>query len=145
MADYIYESRETGQALGELVWNPTPGLARVQWRTPLARTFRVEQHGLNEIHVHFDPGPAGTLLWTDTRYPGWKATLDKRPLALQAAPPTFTSIEIAENARELTLRYRPTYLLPSMAVSVGAIILMGGVLLSEATSRRRQREVVGHN
>ena len=143
MADYVYESHVSGQPLGELVKNPTLGLARVQWKTSVVRTFQVEQRGLNEIHVHFDPGPAGALLWTDTHYPGWEATLDQRRLALQATPPTFTTMEIAENSRELILRYRPTYLLPSMAVSIGAIVLIASFLLWEAVLRRRPK-AVGH-
>lgn len=144
MADDIYESRESGQVRGQLVKNPTPGLARVQWKTPAARAFRVAQHGLNEIHVAFDPGTAGTLLWTDTRYPGWKATLDGSPVVLQAEPPTFTSMEIAENGRELVLRYRPTYLVPSLALSAAAMLLVGGSFVARIASRLSGPDTSGH-
>jgi hypothetical protein len=142
-ADYIYKSSELGPAKGELVRNATPGLARVQWETPIKREFQVTQHGLNEIQVEFSPGPAGTLLWTDTSYPGWKATLDGRPLMLQATPPTFTSMEIAENARHLVLRYRPTYFLPSMVVSIGAMLLVGGMLATQIGWPHRLPETRG--
>ena len=137
IADYIYESRKIGQASGELIKNPTPGLARMQWKTPITRDFQVTQHGLNEIRVEFSPGPPGTLLWTDTHYPGWKATLDGQPLALHATPPTFTSIEIAENARYLVLRYRPTYLWPSVTISIGAMLLVGGTLIARIGLRQQ--------
>jgi hypothetical protein len=143
VADYIYESRVTGQSRGELIRNPTPGLARIQWKNPVTRNFQVTQHGLNEIHVEFAPGPAGTLLWTDTRYPGWKATLDGDPVTLQATFPTFTSIEIAENARYLVLRYRPTYLLPSLALSIGAILLVAGPLVTQLGLRHQAPETSG--
>jgi hypothetical protein len=142
IADYIYESREIGQASGELIRNATPGLARMQWKTRIARDFQVAQHGVNEIHIEFSPGPPGTLLWKDTHYPGWKATLDGRPVALQATPPTFTSIQIAENARRLVLRYRPTYLLPSLAVSIGAMLLVGGILVTRIGLRHRAPETL---
>lgn len=137
IADYIYESREIGLADGQLIRNPTPGLARMQWKSPITRDFQVTQHGLNEIHVEFRTGPPGTLLWTDTHYPGWKATLDGQPLALLATPPTFTSLEISENARYLVLRYRPTYLWPSVTISLGAMLLVGGSLAARIVLRQR--------
>jgi hypothetical protein len=143
VADYIYESRVTGQSRGELIKNPTPGLARIQWKNPVTRNFQVTQHGLNEIHVEFATGPAGTLLWTDTRYPGWKATLDGDPVTLQATFPTFTSIEIAENARYLVLRYRPTYLVPSLTVSIGAMLLVAGSLVTQLGLRHQAPETSG--
>ncbi len=129
LGDYIYESRASGLERGEFIKNPTPGLVRFHWETTNPRGLHAEQYGLNEIHIHFDTGPAGTLVWTDTRYPGWQATLDGVPLTLRAMEPTFTALEITNDARELVLRYRPTYLWPSMAVSIGALLLVGGSLL----------------
>jgi hypothetical protein len=135
ISDYIYTSREIGQPSGELVRNPTPGLARMQWSTPISRNFEVTQHGLNEIHVNFAPGPSGTLLWTDTHYPGWRATLDGQPLALRATPPAFTSMEISGNASQLVLRYRPTDLRLSLMVCVVAVLLVGVILVGRVGSR----------
>ncbi|MGD1018001.1 MAG: hypothetical protein ABSA12_01655 [Verrucomicrobiia bacterium] len=137
LGDYIYENRESGLGRGEFIKNPTPGLVRFHWETTNPRGLHAEQYGLNEIHVHFDAGPAGTLVWTDTRYPGWQATLDGFPLTLRAMPPTFTALEITNDARELVLRYRPTYLRPSLAASIGAMLLVGGTLVARIGMRRQ--------
>jgi hypothetical protein len=140
MGDYIYESRASGMERGEFTKNPASGLVRFHWETTNPRELHVEQSGLNEIHIHFDAGPAGTLVWTDTRYPGWQATLDGIPLTLQAMAPTFTALEIANDAHELVLRYRPTYLRPSMTVSLAAAMLIVGMLLAQAVTHRRSQK-----
>jgi len=54
--------------------------------------------------------------------------------------PTFTALEIANDAHELVLRYRPTYLRPSMTVSLAAAMLIVGMLLAQAVTHRRSQK-----
>jgi len=135
LADWIYESPQRGMAVGQLRTNATPGLARFQWEGQDRRVFTVEQKGLNEIHLLMQPGVAGTLLWSDTRYPGWKASTDGTPLSLRPAEPCFTRLDVPASARTIVLRYEPRFL---PAGKVSAIIGLTGVLLTCLWPRGRR-------
>jgi hypothetical protein len=126
LADWIYESPQRGMAAGQLYANATPGLARFQWEGRGRRPFTVEQEGLNTIRLTLQPGEAGTLLWSDTYYPGWKAIGDGTPLALRPVEPCFTRLEVPASVRTIVLHYEPRFL---PAGKVSAIIGLTGVLL----------------
>ena len=110
VADRIYESTARGQATGDLRTNATPGLARFQWMTPLRRPFTITEPNLHTIHVSFDPGPGGTLLWSDSFYPGWIARLDSSNVPVKLIIPCFNAIEIPASANTLVLQYEPRFL-----------------------------------
>ena len=72
LADYIYESTAPGQVVGDFRKAGIPALARFHWRTPTTRAFTVQQRALGQMELEFEPGAAGTLLWTDNYFPGWR-------------------------------------------------------------------------
>lgn len=127
VADATYTTPEPGLAGGRFVTNRVAGPASFQWQDGAPRAFRAELVSLNEQRVTFPPGPAGTLLWTDTAYPGWEATLDNQPVALRPVEPCFSAIEIPASAQPsvLRLRYRPSNLGPATALAVGSAALLG--------------------
>ena len=108
-ADYIYESKVPGAETGVLKKNPTPGMARFQWRVPGARGIHIDRESLNEIRLSFDPGTAAELLWTDTYYPGWSPRIGQDRVAIRRAEPFYSSLLIPAGAQSLVLDYRPTY------------------------------------
>lgn len=103
VADFVFQD-------GRLRKEPGQGLARFQWLTPSERQVQVEQSSLNEIRLSFGPGPEAPLLWTDTRYPGWTATRDGKPLPLEPQSPSFTRLQIPPGPGSVLLRYRPRFL-----------------------------------
>lgn len=133
VADATYTTPEPGAAGGRFEMRRTNGPAGFHWQGPAPRTFRVELVSLNEQQVTLDPGPAGTLLWTDTAYPGWRAELDGRPVPLHPVEPCFSRIEIPAGAAPAVLRlhYRPTgWRLTQSLVLVGGLgwgAMLGGL------------------
>ncbi|MBI5387061.1 MAG: hypothetical protein HZA90_20510 [Verrucomicrobia bacterium] len=131
LADYTYETTKRGQARGNLSTNAAPGTVLFQWVQPVLRSIEVQLISLCELRLTIAPGPAATLLWTDTYYPGWRALADAQPLALKLAPPCFTSIEIPSGAQTIVLRYEPTYFRLGLALAVvGLVGLLGVTLLA---------------
>ena len=107
---------------GELRRQRDSGAARFQWLAPSERSLEWQRISLNQLQVQFTPGPAGALLWTDTWYPGWVATVDGQPAKLTRETPCFGRIEIPSEAKTLTLSYRPRYL------SIGQILAVVGAI-----------------
>jgi hypothetical protein len=137
LADLIYAT-EKGGAGGELTTNATPGLARFQWMSNLSRPFRIDEHWLNRIAIHFDPGEPGVLLWSDSFYPGWTARLDGRKVELRKHDPCFSTVQIPGGGQDLILQYSPRFLpLGCCLTAVGSLSLLGLFI------RERSRPVNG--
>jgi hypothetical protein len=134
-ADWIYQSNARGLPTGELSRNATPGLARFQWRGQQVRPFTVQDVGLSQIHLSFEPGESGRLLWTDSWYPGWQAKVDGRPVVLEKAAPCFSSLEVPANAQTLVLQYRPRFLSAGLAMAAAGLFL--SAVLGVVALRRR--------
>jgi hypothetical protein len=129
VADATYTTPEPGAAGGRFEVHHTSAPAAFHWEGPAPRTLRVELVSLNEQRVTLGPGPAGTLLWTDTAYPGWRAELGGRPVPLRPAEPCFSRLEIPAGAAPavLALRYRPTGWPLTGALAAGGLVLLVGV------------------
>ena len=142
MADWIYESPVTGLDQGQFRPNATPGLARFQWADHQTRKFQVEDIGMNTIRVTFQPGDGpAQLLWTDTWYPGWQASVDGQPVLLEKVEPTFSRVEIASAARTLVLHFEPRFLpLGKKLVLVGALLAFLSCVWLQR--HRKQRDAI---
>jgi len=136
LADWVYETRGMADTTGTLRRASSAPLARFQWPQGIARALRVESQGLNRIRVAFASGPEADLLWTDSPYPGWRATIDGRPAPLAFVKPCFSAVRIPATAGELVLEYRPSWL------RVGVVLAgfgLAGVALCGAAGRRTRR------
>ncbi len=122
LADYIYETQR-GQPTGKLLKADIRVSARFQWLTPSERTITIEQEMLNTIRLTIGSGAAGTLLWTDTYYPGWTATIDGIRGGRQFEPPCFSKIEIPGGVRSLVFHYQPTFLKAGIGVALFGLLL----------------------
>lgn len=125
MGDWSFTAGKAGEA-GTFVANREAGSARFDWIGTPGRTFTVEDIGLNEVRLHLNPGPAGEILWTDTRYPGWQVTLDGKPTPLLPSPPNFSKFAVAADTREVRFHFTPRFLKAGLvAAAVGALVLAG--------------------
>jgi len=140
IADRIYESKVRGLPAGELRTNATSGYVRFQWAPAQSRRFSVSETNLNRIQLQFEPGPAGTLVWADTRYPGWSAHVDGALVELLPAEPCFSAVEISTSGRTLELSYEPRFLkLGKILAGLAGFALV--MLSLKAWSEKRQLKV----
>lgn len=106
VADYVYRSDRRGAEAGELAKVTNRGTSRLH---ATQRRVSILDETLNDLRVSIEPGPADTLLRTDTLYPGWRAELngERVPLRQEDATP-FSIIELpaSDAASVVTYHYR---------------------------------------
>ncbi len=121
------EKIEPGSTTGVWRTNSVTGLVRLQWSGPSPRPFEVVEDGLNTVRLRFAPGAAGELIWTDTEFSGWHATMNAKPVTLTPIPPCFSKIAIPPDAGELALKYRPRFL--TLGLALAGLGLAAGLTL----------------
>lgn len=124
VADFVYRSDQAGEAAGSLSTNALAGLARFQWNEVTNRSLTVERSSLNTVELKVGPGPAASLQWNDTWYPGWKCYANGLPHAVERAPGTFARLRIPEGEQVIRLEYRPTWLNFSLGAAGMGLLLM---------------------
>jgi len=140
-SDWVYESKTRNQSAGAFATNGAPGLARFQWQGQTPRRFQVEDPALNRIRVKLEPGAAGSLIWTDTWYPGWAAIAEGRQLAVRKIEPCYSRIEIPSDVRTLDLRYQPYYLQQAGWLQWIGVLGIGIAGVWPMTRPRKNREL----
>jgi hypothetical protein len=101
-------------------------LARFRWRGPGSRGYSVQESGLNHLRISLQPGAAGTLLWFDTFYPGWRAIQDGQRVRLEPYGRWFGAMNLPASpwTTDIELQYEPTWLPGGRnAAMLGALIL----------------------
>ena len=126
LGDAVYRSVSRGGATGEFTAPDAAPERSFRWSGTGPRRYRAHPDGLNRQRIILDPGPAGTLLWTDTAYPGWQARLDGGTVPLRRVAPCFCALDIPAASRPTTpeLRYRPRWLGAGQAMAATGLLLL---------------------
>jgi uncharacterized membrane protein YfhO len=90
--------------------------------------------------VKFEPGTAGSLIWTDTWYPGWEAIAEGRRLAVRKIEPCNSQIEIPSDVGTLDLHYQPLYLPWARWLQLIGVLGIGLVAVAPMPATRNKRE-----
>jgi hypothetical protein len=101
--------------------------------------FTVSEPALDRVILESPHPFTGKLWWTDTRYPGWTATVDGQPAELIAATPLGSSITLTA-ARKVVLRYQPTYMQLALRGSALGVLLTLLVVGYGAIAWKGERE-----
>lgn len=120
-SDWTYHS-PTHSAQGDLQRTNANRLARFYWRTGTGRELAVLSDGSQRIELTVGAGDAGELVWTDSPYPGWRATIDGRAAVTRHELPFETVISVPAGARQVVLRYEPTYLRVGIALALAGAL-----------------------
>jgi len=67
------------------------------------------------LEIDLSSTGAGTVVLTETAYPGWRAEIDGQPAAVGSAAGGLLALEVPAEAGAATLRYRPSRLLYALA------------------------------
>jgi len=127
MTDLVFEGVEPGSPTGVWRTNSLTSLVRFQWGGTSPRPFEVVEDGLNTVRLRFAPGASGELIWTDTEFPGWHATMNAKQVTLTPIPPCFSKIAIPPDGAELVLNYRPRFL--TLGLALAGLGLAAGLTL----------------
>jgi hypothetical protein len=136
----VSESQRWTSELGDAVFQRINGVARFTPPHPGARFHwtegtgagadsRFTQEGLNRMKLDFASPVSGTLLWTDTQYPGWRVYADGTEIPMEPVAPCFSQLKLQRPTNEIEFRYRPTHLTGSLiGAGFAALLCLGFVL-----------------
>ncbi|MDB5097612.1 MAG: hypothetical protein JWM80_2033 [Cyanobacteria bacterium RYN_339] len=89
---------------------PTPTTATIVARTPSSLTVEAAAKA------------PGWLVVSEGVYPGWSATVDGQPAAVEAADLAFRAVKLAPGAHRVTFRYAPPELPLAAAITLAALL-----------------------
>jgi hypothetical protein len=94
-----------------------------------ARTASVERVTVLEerpgrVRLSVERDAAGWLAALITAFPGWRATVDGRPVPLRRANVAFCAVPLARGEHEVVLEYRPASVRVGLAVSGLSLVLL---------------------
>jgi uncharacterized membrane protein YfhO len=122
---------------GLVAWKPTQ---QVSSRAHLedSRPARIVQDTGERVTVDLPRGAFGRLILADAYYPGWTATVDGRPAPVERYSGYLRAVAIPRGARSVVFEYRPWWLVPGAATSVGALLLTLALAVWPLVAARRR-------
>jgi hypothetical protein len=77
------------------------------------------------------PAP-GYVVLSDSYYPGWRATVDGEPVAIERANLAFRAVYVSEGAHTLRWVYRPTSYRAGLGISVATLLALATAISIQA-------------
>lgn len=89
----------------------TVGSCRIIWDGPEKRSAKIVAEAPGHLRIEIMPGPAGPFVWTDTFFPGWRASIDGSNVQTLPFPPFFSTFCLPGSPKllELHLHYSPRF------------------------------------
>jgi len=105
---------------------PSPGDERREVSEVAGGTVVVTREHPETVHVRMtSPHETAFLLFNESYYPGWSASLDGKPADLLAANMRFMMVSVPRGEHEVVFEYRSTWLPLGLCISA-----IGGLLLA---------------
>jgi hypothetical protein len=102
---------------------------------------RVAQYAPERVEVEVETGSPGYLVLTDAWYPGWEATVDGEPVAIQRADLLFRAVAVGAGTHRVVFTFRPVSLCVGAGISlVGLAVLIVAAL---ALYKARRSAIMG--
>lgn len=81
---------------------------------------------------------AGLLVVRETWFPGWSAEVDGASLAVRQHEIAFMAVPVPAGSHEVELRYLPRSYVVGRAISLGALAVLGALLVASVIRERRR-------
>jgi hypothetical protein len=89
-------------------------------------------HGNNRVAVKASLACPGMVILSDTFYPGWRATLDGKPVTIEEADGMFRAVSVPAGEHVIEMKYRPL-----SVIGGGVLSLLAGLIAACAFFRLR--------
>ncbi|HUE84326.1 MAG TPA: YfhO family protein [Pyrinomonadaceae bacterium] len=90
---------------------------------------RITIYEPNRLVVDTIASTPTVLVLSEIFYPGWKATVDGRPVKIDVANYLFRGIALPEGQHRIELRYAPTTVIAGALISLGTFLLIIALLI----------------
>jgi hypothetical protein len=126
--DSFYQVYEYLRAAPPYGWEDgRPGAVQVAAWKPERRDFLLESER------------AGRFTFVEQFYPGWRATVDGRPVPIERWDSTFQAIEVPAGAHRVRFLFRPASVEIGGAISLAALVGLAFVIAADRRARRKTR------
>ena len=127
-AQSVASASDSSQALDELRQDPI-GPVIVEGCCPVAgrADVTVTRRAAGEIDLSVTAQSSATIVVEQSFAPGWEATVDGRPVTIEAADVLFQSVQVPAGAHSIHLSYRPSSVIVGellSALGLAALIVM---------------------
>ncbi len=117
-----------------------PGLAQAGGsETPTDGSARITGYGDEHAVVATSAARRSLLVLTDVHFPGWKATLDGKPVDIEQVDYLLRGVVVPAGRHTIEFRYEPVSWRIGWIVSLLALLAVGGTALAGWRARRRSR------
>lgn len=89
-------------------------------------------HGNNRVVVKASLACPGIVILSDTFYPGWRATVDGKPVTIEEADGIFRGVAVPAGEHVIDMKYRPL-----SVIGGGLLSLLAGLIAAAAFFRMR--------
>jgi hypothetical protein len=104
---------------------------------PPGGSVRITSYGLNSVRMEAEtPGPA-VLRFADLYFPGWQVEVDGQPAAILRSDFAFRAVVLPGGRHQVEWRYESRALRQGSFISVGALVLVLGLLAFGFWQRKR--------
>jgi hypothetical protein len=101
-------------------------------------TSRIVELKADRVQIEADLSGAGYVVLVDAFDPGWKASLDGRPVPVLRANLAFRAVRVPAGRHRLTMAYRPVGVWVGLGISLtSALGLVAGLGVARLRGRRR--------
>jgi hypothetical protein len=97
----------------------------------------IETDASESVSVRVQASAPGFLFLADQHYPGWRASVDGRPVPIHRANYAFRLVEVPAGGSVVRFDYRPRSLVIGAVVSAGTLVLVLTALLVRRRQPRR--------
>ena len=99
-------------------------------------SIRIERWIPERRRFEIDTDAAGTFRLSEQFYPGWRATVDRKPVTLSKCETAFQCVDVPAGKHMVEFVYRPMSLLIGLGISVVATLALARIALSQISEPR---------
>ncbi len=121
--------------------DPFPGRERPAG--PLRSSVFIQEYSPDIVRVSVALSRPAVLVMNDTFYPGWRATVDGKPVEILQANSAFRALPLLGGGHAVSFQYRPRWLGLGASVSVVTLLVVIGLTARNAWSKGRRGWTAG--
>jgi hypothetical protein len=103
-------------------------------------SVRVTRYSANALDISVRAESAGWLVLTDAWYPGWEATVNGRPVAVEPANYAYRAVRVEAGEQNVSMQFRPSTWVWGRLISLVSVALgllgLGALILWPRVRRR---------
>jgi hypothetical protein len=92
----------------------------------------------NTMEVRTESATSAFLVTSDVYYPGWRATVDDRPVELYRANYAFRGVAVPAGNHVVKFSYQPRRFYLGVTISLGCLSVLSGLILVSLARRNRE-------